>query len=268
MGQRAVAILSLWVVLGAGAGALGDAIPLGTSYLVYQSYGGTWVDAEKSPTNTEDDLMCWAAAAANILEWTGWGKTASMTTTDHMFDYFQDHWTDVGGLMEYAWDWWFDGTNNSSGWSGWSQVDVPGGGFYPSKKFGSYYHEQAGGSTALPSIDTFLRAGYGVTLAVYGPGGHAITCWGFNFDPNDPSRYYGLWITDSDDDKSQTAPPDRLRYYEVRKSGLRWYLEDFYGSDSWYIGEIQAMDRMNPMTPEPGVLALLGAGAVVLLRRR
>ena len=43
------------------------------SYFVYDEWGGTFYDAEKSPTNTEDDLMCWAAAASNILTWTGWG---------------------------------------------------------------------------------------------------------------------------------------------------------------------------------------------------
>ncbi|MHC4863454.1 MAG: hypothetical protein ACYTEX_05205 [Planctomycetota bacterium] len=33
-----------------------------------------------------------------------------MTNTHQMFGHFQDHWTDQGGLMEYAWQWWFDGT--------------------------------------------------------------------------------------------------------------------------------------------------------------
>ena len=71
--------------------------------------------------------MCWAAAASNILVWTGWGDIYS-TDEDNIFGYFQDHWTDSGALMEFGWDWWFDGTNPSQGWSGWSQVDDPGGG--------------------------------------------------------------------------------------------------------------------------------------------
>ena len=58
----------------------------------------------------EDDLMCWAAAASNVLEWTGWGVVGGMTNTDEMFQHFQDHWTDLGGSSEYAWNWWFDGT--------------------------------------------------------------------------------------------------------------------------------------------------------------
>ena len=39
-----------------------------------------------------------------------------MTNTDEMFEYIQDHWTDEGSLMEFGWDWWFDGTNDNQGW--------------------------------------------------------------------------------------------------------------------------------------------------------
>ena len=46
-----------------------------TSYYLWDDWGGTYSDAEKSPTNTDDDLMCWAASAANLLAWTGWEAT-------------------------------------------------------------------------------------------------------------------------------------------------------------------------------------------------
>ena len=233
-----------------GGGALGDATPTGTSYLVYENWGGTWWDAEKTLSNTEDDMMCWAAAASNILAWTGWGLVGGMTTTDQIFGYFQSHWTDDGGMMEFGWDWWFDGTNNSQGWSGWSQVDVAGGGFYPSQAFSTYYHRTADDSQAMAAIDNYLRSGYGVTLGIYGPGGHAITCWGFDYNPSNPSQYYGVWVTDSDDDKNSDSPPDRLRYYQVAYSGGKWYLQNYYGSNSWYIGEVQALAR-NTQAPPP-----------------
>ena len=72
-----------------------DATPTGKSYLITYKWGGAWQDAEKSPINSEDDLMCWAAAAANILYWTGWGNVLDgiMHTVDQIFQYFQDHWT-------------------------------------------------------------------------------------------------------------------------------------------------------------------------------
>ena len=232
-------------------GPLGDATPSGTSYLLYESWGGTWSDAEKSPSNTEDDLLCWAGAASNVLEWTGWGLVDGMTTTDDIFAYFQDHWTDEGGLMEFGWDWWFDGTNNSQGWSGWAQEDVDGGGFYPTENFNDYFHSQSNDAMAMAAIDDYVHNGYGVTLGLYGPGGHAITCWGYNYNPDNPSEYLGLWVTDSDDSKYLEDGADRLRYYEVEYVGSQWFLQDYYGSDAWYIGVVQGLapNEATPVAP-------------------
>ena len=241
---------SAWQAAADDPASLDDATPTGSSYMLIDNHGGSWSDVEKSPVNTEDDLMCWAAAASNVLEWTGWGLVSGMTTTDQIFAYFLDHWTDVGGMMEYGWDWWFDGTNPSQGWAGWSQVDVPGGGFYPTEIFSNYYHHESSDSVTLNAIDQYLHAGYGVTLGLYGGGGHAITCWGYNYNPADTDDYYGVWVTDSDDYKSQVSPPDMLRYYEVEYTSGQWYLQDYYGSGAWYIGEVQALEQ-NPDDPTP-----------------
>ena len=226
------------------------ATPRGESYMLVDHWGGSWCDAEKVPPydpdgvppGTGDDWMCWAGAASNVLEWTGWGNVGGMTNTDQMFAYFQDHWTDQGGLAQYGWDWWFDGTNPTQGWSGWSQVDVPGGRFHPNENLSNYLHTQSNESQAMSAIDDYLRAGYGTTLSIRGPdGGHAITVWGFNYDSADPDRYVGIWVTDSDDYKHMSNAPDRLRYYEVEKSGGRWYLRDYYGSDSWYVYAVRGL---------------------------
>lgn len=224
----------------AASGPLADATPTGSSYRLFENWGGIWWDAEKTVANTEDDLMCWAAAASNVLAWTGWG-TETLTTADQIFGYFQSHWNDEGGLMEFGWDWWFDGSNSRQGWQGWSQVDVAGGGFYPSESLLSYFHSESNTAMALSAIDNYLHSGYGVTLGIYGPGGHAITCWGYNYDTANPSNYLGLWITDSDDDKGSNTPPDRLHYYEVASIDGKWYLQDYYGSNEWYIGAVQAL---------------------------
>ena len=69
-----------------------------------------WRDAEKSPTNPDDDWMCWAAAASNILDWAGWNVPLFDSAQD-MFYTFQNSWTNAGGLMAYGWHWWFDGTS-------------------------------------------------------------------------------------------------------------------------------------------------------------
>ena len=78
-----------------------DATPMGESYFVFEDWasGRSWVDAEKSPSNTEDDCLCWVAAAANILDWGGWG-VGDLDTCDEIFAHLQDHCPDTSGLSQ------------------------------------------------------------------------------------------------------------------------------------------------------------------------
>ncbi|MCP4376643.1 MAG: hypothetical protein GY794_10780 [bacterium] len=241
MRSAVLTTLVVFIVLTITTPVLGDQTPTGESYLLYDNWGGTWVDAEKSRYNSEDDNMCWAAAASNVLDWTGWGRVAGITDTDQTFAYFQDHWTDQGGLMGFGWQWWFTGTNPSSGWSGWSQVDVDGGGFHPSVNYNSYQHYSSNDASAMSTINSYLRSGYGTSIGIYGPGGHAITVWGLTHDTDDSTAYNGLYITDSDDHKYYSSPPDRLRYYNVEYSDGKWYLQDYYNSNEWYIGVVSGL---------------------------
>ncbi len=241
---------------------IGDATPSGTPYAIWYDWPGVYHDAEKTLFDDgegnpglhligeEDDLMCWAATASNVLTFTKW----HYGTTDAAFDYFKDHWYDDGGMMEYGWDWWFDGTNPSQGWAGWSYVDVPGGGFWPTYNFGDYFRSSSDDSLAMTKIDDYLHDGYGVGLAIYKPGGgHAITCWGFTSSSSD---YTGIYVTDSDDTKGNLFPHgDKLRYYRVAKSGNTWYLQNYGGSNSWYIGAVQGLGV------GPGIAPKVNAGA-------
>jgi len=247
--------------------AAGDAVA-GT-YEIWDDWGGTWADAEKTSDNSEDDLLCWAASASNVLEWTGWGQVGGMTTTDDMFGYFQDHWTDVGGNPYYAWDWWFDGTNDSPNTSSWAQVDVSGGGFWSGEDISDYRYYSTDDSAAMATIDSWLHSGYGTTISIGGAGAHSITVWGFETDS--AGDYAGLYVTDSDDDEGGTGTrPDKLRYYDVAYSNSRWYLDDYAGSDGWYITEVVALDHNPAAVPLPGS-AFMGMGLLLglaLIRRR
>lgn len=99
--------------------------PTGTSYLLFEEHGGDWTDAEKQPPddgpgnpgtfhpNEEDDLLCWAFTAANILEWTGWGFVSDLDSSDDIADYFENHVTDYPGEVYWGLEWWFKGNLTS-----------------------------------------------------------------------------------------------------------------------------------------------------------
>lgn len=221
------------------------------TYYLWDDFGGTWYDAEKSLTNTEDDDMCWAAAASNILMWSGW--RAGFSNEDSMFSYFQDHWLDVGGFTSVGWEWWFDGIDRND-------VDVSGGGFYKTYTFSDYYLGYAADTDAVPKIAEFLKKGYGVSIGIRPPsatGGHAITTWGYEYDK---TGILGLYVTDSDDNKNDANPPDALRYYDVYSSEGLYYLDDFSGGD-WWIDDVWALRAI----PEPKSILLFLAGIAGLM---
>jgi hypothetical protein len=245
------------------------------TYSVLDNWGGTYADAEKSPVNSEDDYMCWAAAASNILAWSGWANVAGQdfSSADAVFAYFQDHWTDEGGNAYYGWDWWFDGTNDSPGDAGWSQVDVAGGGFWKNYDFNDYNVYTTVDQQAMEAMDSYLHDGYGVVLGITNDsGGHAITAWGYEYDQY--GDYLGIYVTDSDDSKGEEGAGDVLAYYDVYYKGKKWYLQDFYGTDGkWYISEVGALAqapeevRAVPL-PSTLFLCLSGLLGVAAIRRR
>jgi uncharacterized repeat protein (TIGR01451 family) len=242
----------------------GDTPPLGDSIVDYNLtdyYGGTWVDAEKTADNPDDDLMCWAAGAANILEWTGWGFVndpieGQIKNSDEMFHVINHHWEDLGADAKIALVWWFNGSDISP--SGWAHVDVAGGGnYWPGYNVDDYMQTYAGPET-LEHIDTYLSSGMGVALGIY-DGGHCITCWGIKFDDTvnkttDPHDYYkGVYVTDSDNNKwanASTPPPDTIEYYNVtyNSTSNRWDFTDGYGG--WHIEDVYALAKNPSLDPD------------------
>ena len=147
---------------------------LSATYMITDDWGGTWADVNKNWDN--DWNLCWAGAASNILEYTGWGMVDGMTTTDDMFAEYEDHFSDLGSLPDIAWDWWWDGTNIAQGWPNWAQEDVDGGGgFYPTLNVNDYMRSSSSDLLALSNINNWMHDGYGCTLAIRGGVDHAIT---------------------------------------------------------------------------------------------
>lgn len=258
--------------------------PETSSYYVFDEYSGTWHDAEKSPENDDDDDMCWAAAAANILTWTGWN--ASFLSEYLIFDEFLQYWTNAGGLMEFGWEWWFNGTEppeEEHYWSqlneNWSDADTWEG-YYSDVVFNEYFFEDwatyysdweewKDGPDLLAATIDHLESGDGTTLAVYSEyGGHALSVWGYEYYwDGDEKNYTGLWVTDSDD--ALTGMKLLSVTYDL-DDGL-WFLdvENQYDYQGWFIGGVQGLETrpFSPVSdiPEPATFILFGAGLLGIL---
>ncbi len=257
-----------------GVGLLLNTAASASSYYLWNDYGGRFYDAEKSPNNSEDDLMCWAAAASNVLTWTGWARVpgSSFPSEDQVFGHFQNHWTPQGGNALYGWEWWFSGTHSSPPPSlGYSYVDVlGGGGFWQAENLAGYYVREGNTSLAMSSLSGFLRAGYGVVLWLWdgGSGSHQVTAWGYEYDATD---YLGVYITDSDDGMNSEGAADELRYYGVSfrngNRGEKWYLSDYFGSNQWHIYEVQGLAAPVPVPPAVWLLCSGLIGLACLKRK-
>ncbi len=234
--------------------------PTGDSYMLYEHHGYTWVDAEKrAPSDGEgigpnpgedDDLLCWAATASNVLEWTGWGLVGGMWDSDAIFDEHKNYFNDTGSLTENSWRWWLNGFEPGPP----LKLVAGGGNYWPGYTWTNYFHGETDDAKAMEAIDNWLHAGYGIGIGIYN-GGHVITVWGFNYDPNvdktsNPQDYYlGIWVSDSDSDKKSPPYPDapgrdylnRLSYLEVswNSTANRWFLPGYGG---WTIGEVKALE--------------------------
>lgn len=224
---------------------VGSRLSTNHTYMLHEHYGGWWHDAEKGQTNINDSNMCWAASAANVLAWTGWGCVDNFDNADDIYRYYQQHFENEGGKAEHTWRWWFDG---SEPW--WfhqdASVTTSHDGFFPDRDFDDYFRDTTDDSEAMTAIDKYITDGCGVMIGIKnsGSGAHAQTCWGFDYsiDPDTGNgKYEGIWLTDSDSSAGANPARDVLFYSPVAMRDGRWYVEAV-GND-WYICRVSGLEQ-------------------------
>ncbi|MBN2439975.1 MAG: IdeS/Mac family cysteine endopeptidase [Spirochaetales bacterium] len=218
-------------------------------FLLFNEFGGTFHDTEKNPDNDDDDWLCWAAASANVLAWTGWGTKAYSSDADRIFTYFQECWNDnSSGSGFRSWYWWFKGIDVNNGGS--SYLEKEGGGFFPEIDFpdDAWGYEKKSvyrgvGKNYLRKrpmkLADLLRDGYGVVLQIVKDSddgdrdSHIITLWGYSY--SEDNQFSGIFITDSDDSKKATNPGDWLVFYPLTYLNSKYYFNTYGDESGWYI---------------------------------
>lgn len=213
-------------------------------YLNYEDWGGAWHDAEKVFDMTDSE-MCWAAAASNILAWTGWGTSAFNSATE-IFEQFKTFWTNEGGLPEYGWQWWVNGSvppeDPNLSPATLENTDRESGNYWQAEDYARYFQENWAvndlkyGEYLLSTIDELLHEGYGVVATTYseaGGFGHSFTVWGYRYAQD--GTITDLWVTDSDDSASE------LRLVRLELENYLWHLQD--GAHEYRLKGIQAFQR-------------------------
>lgn len=267
-----------------------------------------WIDYDKSLSDDDDDLLCWAASASCVLDyWQSLYITSSaIPTGEDIWKRFKEVTNDQGGYAILGIQWWIGGdyagkTNNTeddraaysiSSTSVPIETDI--------SQFGGYYWEaipdtNGGKSEHLENFlhnSLFLRSDAQVivdnllyapmTLNIRSNYGmyHAITLWGLEYEMKSDGfvGITSMWITDSDDYTTQ------LREITTFKEGNSTLLYLDYGdydintSDEriqlWSYQYINVAESdtwdFQRLIPEPttATLSLLALAGLAARRRR
>jgi hypothetical protein len=195
---------------GGGAGDTDEIIPgAGAEDYTAQDYAPDFRMWERNETPFADadktavgDLnMCWSAAAANLLVWTGWAADE-----DDVFDLFRAHFEDTPGYVYDALSYYF--ANYETGVSA-EMVSV----------------RETRSHMLLDFIVSAVHEGQGVALKIGYPGkeiGHFLTIYGYRYLADEDN--FILYFTDSDDGLHQ------MRQFKVEWNDAdnRWEIQNLY----------------------------------------
>ncbi len=191
-----------------------------------------FIDVEKTWYGDDDDLMCVAAAASNMLVGSGWAAQAGFTNSDDVFEAMLDAFPNEGvsDVLSPHIPWFFSGYCQT-----WTHFDSPGG-YLPQYDFVDMM-EYYDFDRQTEAIYNRLREGYtaSIDLDLYRFedheqfGAHAVTLWGFVTDPHysasNKKHYKYIFVTDSDSNlakkgKDRRTAPDVMSMIPIEYKNL------------------------------------------------
>ena len=178
---------------------------------MWEAFDSAYTDADK--TGADDSNLCWAAAAANLLVWSGWAADE-----DDVFNTFNAHFANQPGDVYDALRYYF----NTS---------------IPNVSADMVTVREARSHLLLDFVVSALHEGRGVTLKIKYPGrsvGHFVTVFGYMYLAAEDN--FVLMFTDSDDYL------DQMRNFKVlwNDDTDRWDIQGVYSG--WYLEYVVSLD--------------------------
>ena len=260
---------------------------------------GGWVDFDKDAVNKpymDDEGMCWAAAASNVITW--WeGHNAELLTstnqpTHNAWDVYRLVYLNIGGVPANAFNWWINGISRDDygvaqyGFGSVMDADV----YDNTKEFDIQWYFDGGFlkdvystkenpiTLAVGNSDSYalcgrivdaLQSGYALVLSA---SMHALTLWGVEYEETEQGTVITkAWVTDSDDYQNALVESSQFSV----KSGpdgnaVAMKLPTYSDGTSFVYSAIAGMRTNINIVPEPatGTLSLLALAVLVARRRR
>lgn len=261
------------------------------------SRNGGWVDYDKDAVNKpymDDEGMCWAAAASNVITWWQNHNAELVASADqpahNAWDVYRLVYLNVGGVPSNAFNWWINGISRD-------QYGVPQYGFgsvmdaevYNNTKeldiqwyfdggfLSSVYSTAENPITlAVGNSDSYalcrqivdaLQSGYALVLSA---SAHALTLWGVEYEETDKGTVITkAWVTDSDDYQNALIESSEFSV----KSGpdgnaVAMKLPTYGDGTSFVYAAISGMRTNSVPEPATATLSLLALAGLAARRRR
>lgn len=229
-----------------------------------------YIDAEKlSSKGDGDDEMCWAAAASDMLQYSGWGAEAGFANEDDIFEAMINAFYDEAGDSGIGIEWFINGGSAKE-----DLKDPESGAYLPqydpntlTERVDFTYTEGPDGLevSGMKEMLDSLKEGKAIGLSVSWLGyddanGHEVTAWGLvtdnAVDDKLAAHYDAVIISDSDNNRpkgsDRRAAPNTLDLYQLREysdDGSLSLAMMYQGSSAGYMWSFLALAPYSDAVP-------------------
>ncbi len=197
---------------------------------VHEDVNKYWdsIPAGIDPTDTTDSFMCWAAAASNVLTYTGWGVDNASTAYLREYDVYHEFLSRLSNAP---------GTGIAAYQSYFQWHPAVG----PSPVIVQLYPDTSRPAVFISQAEGLLASGYGLYLSL--SIGHAVTLWGFG---TTAAGIRTVTITDSDDGSAGIRTYELAQITEGFSAG-NWVIRNYRTPDGRTIDAV--LRRIDALAP-------------------